>query len=282
MSWAPLRYAVARPFRKPADVRVIADVCWEVSPAVDDVRTAANYAPEELDLVAGFGSYSSLEVELARIKGHRVTHAPTRLYRLKNAWLRGAYVYAGSSREQVSMAKISRPALGAPRRLPSAMMCGSVVASVYFGHFVTEQLSAELLASELGLAACSSGRQVAYAHERPLRAALGVDGSRLEHAVFDELFVIDDFGQNASKRARYCRMRELVRRGARPKSVRGVVIRRGLSGSRRNLLNEDALIESLVRDGFAVVDPARDGILTLRDALHDAPVVVGVEGSSLV
>lgn len=282
-SAAPLRYAVTRALGKSSDVRRLSDDERVLAEPVTSYAPPALFDPADLERVRGVQTHTSLGLEMRRIFGGPVVHAATRVRRLRNVFLHGSHLYVGGSRVQVALQAGSefRP-WRSLEAAPEGLFVSSLFASQFFGHWLTDQITAELLAAERGLPAYAAQPQRAYAHEGAIREALDLRVRRDADLFFETLWLPEDYGQNALKRARYARLRAALRRGARPRKVRGAFILRGRSGERRRLYNELSLAERLAREGFCVLDPARDSFETLRDGLHDAPVVVGVEGSALI
>ncbi len=282
MSWAPIRYAVSRPLVRTRGLRALAVRSWEHAPAVAAITRPAVFDERELDRVVAVERQTTLPYEMSRVRGGRTLHAATRVHLVRGVTLAGSYLYARGGREQVADPRAT-PWLPRARvpYVPRGAMCGSVVASTFFGHWVTDQLTAELLARSLGVPAFRSAHQAAYVHEAEYRAALTLEVHHGARVRFGELLLFDDYGQNESKRARYASLRAALRRGAAPRDVAGVFVDRGARGAPRRLVNRDAVVARLAAEGFAVVSPERDGLPAMRDALHDARVVVGVEGSAL-
>lgn len=284
LHWAPIRFAVARPLRKSPSLRSIAVEERLIAPRAERIVPPAFFEPSDLERVKGVQSDTTVERERRRVMGGTVRHGATIVYKVPKALLCGSHVYAGSTRMRIGEGRVFayRPWRIAPT-VPRGMMCGSLYASTYFGHWVTDQLTTELLAEDLGMPAYCSSQRNRFSHEAGIRGAAGLRGQAAGAALgFEELWLAEDYGQNDSKRGRYQRLRARLRRGARPVPSRGVLLLRGQRGSRRVLVNELDLAERLEGIGFIVLDPERENVETIRDALHDAPMVIGVEGSALV
>lgn len=278
---AQFLYALYRLLGKPVNLLSLHSEGHVIAPATETDVHAAIFEPSDLRGVLAVAPHTSWDTETKRIQAGCVSHAETRIYKLDHAIVSGGYVYAGHSRSQVALT--SSPLAWQPvTRERSGMLCCSVFSSQFFGHWLTDQLTTELLAQELCLTAYSANRQSPYRHEAAIRHATDLRVRQVDRAAFDSLWMAVDFGQNPSKLARYLRLRARLREGAKPTPSRGVFILRGQSGTQRHLVNEQALCAQLSMLGFRVLDPGRDSTETMRNVLYDAPIVIGVEGSALV
>ncbi len=282
-SRAPLQFAVRRLLAGPGKLRDHAVEVQVIGPEVERVSPRAVFDPADLERVRGVQEHTSFEQEQARVGGGPKHHAATSVYKVCGARLCGNYLYLGATRMPIANASARR--FWPPpreRRVPRGMLCSSLFASHYFGHWCTEQLTAELMSRDLALPAYGTRLQRRYRHESAMREATGLHVEPSDHLFFDELWLTEDFGQNDSKRARYTRLRKRLRKGARPSSNRGVFVLRNGEVPERTLVNERALAEECVARGLELIDPERSSFARIRDALHDAPIVIGVEGSALV
>ena len=105
------------------------------------------------------------------------------------------------------------------------------------------------------------------------------DAAFLKEAVFFD----DDWGNNASKHARFSTLRDRLLAGLSPTPHPGVFILRRGSGKTRILRNEQAVAEHL-RDtrGFRIVDVTTHSVSEILAACAGARVLAGIEGSHLM
>lgn len=282
-SRAPLQFAVRRVLAGPSQLRDHASERRVLEPEAERVSPPAVFDPVDLERVQKVQENTSFQAERDRVEGGPKRHAATAIYKVHGARLCGNYLYLGATRLPIANARARNLwQQGHERHVPCGMLCSSLFASYYFGHWCTEQLTAELLSRDLALPAYGTRFQRRYRHESAMRAATGLHAVPSDHVLFDELWLTDDFGQNDFKRSRYMRLRARLRKDARPTSNRGVFVLRNKALPERTLVNERALAQECAAQGFELVDPEQDSFERIRDALHAAPIVVGVEGSALV
>ncbi len=285
-AWIPLRFAASRLlggenhlWAKPSERRVLSPACEsEVAPAIFD--------PQELGRVKGLAPHTEWSTEMTRIRGGLRRHVATELLGFHNVLVTRSHLYANGCRERISdlpeKYALAR-ALRDPVHYDRGLWCSSAFSSRYFGHWLSDQLSAELLAEEAGLPAFSSASQTRYAHESCIRKAAQLTSTAIDCGHFESLWLPKDFGQNASKCARYRDLRARLRTTTSAASPgAGVFLLRGGSGAQRPLVNEAELAEKLAALGFLILCPEQASFETLRDSLHSAPLVIGVEGSALM
>lgn len=285
MHWSPLRFALSKLLGQRTELFALAVETRMISPRVVHEAPPAVFEAFDFERITACEAMTTLPEEHRRARGGLVEHGGTVLYRLPDALVSRNHIYAGAARLRTAPPRgpLEWPPLPAAEesRERTGLWCGSLYAATYFGHWLSDQLTTELLAEELGLPAFA-GRRPRYFHEEGLRRAAELYVNQVDTASFEALWIADDLGQNDSKRARYSLLRGRLRAGAAPEKSRGVLLLRGRTGQPRVLVNEQELAEHLAREGFAIVDPQRASAEELRDVLHDAPLVIGVEGSHLM
>jgi hypothetical protein len=164
-------------------------------------------------------------------------------------------------------------------KMDAAVLATTYAAARWFAHFIHDELPLQLLAPTLGTPVIH--RRQAYLHEAGWREALGV----AKPAAFDvlcarELTVVRDFSQNRGKRERCLELRR--RLAGRPKGASRVYLKRDNGvGMQRVLVNEDAVIARLEREGFVVVEPTKISVEELLAKCMGAETVVSVDGSHM-
>lgn len=285
-AWIPLRFVASRLLGGENLLRAKASQRRVLSPACESEAAPAIFDPRELERVKELAPYTEWSTEMTRVHGGLRHHAATELLCFHNVLTTRSHLYASGCRERISdlPEKHALPrALRDPVHYDRGLWCGSPFSSRYFGHWMSDQLSAELLAEETQLPAFTSAAQTHYAHEPWIRKAAQLTSSAIDCGHFESLWLPTDFGQNASKCARYRDLRARLRATTTAASPgAGVFLLRGGSGAQRWLVNEAQLAEQLAALGFSIVSPEQTSFETLRDSLHSAPLVIGVEGSALV
>ncbi|HTO08017.1 MAG TPA: glycosyltransferase family 61 protein [Myxococcota bacterium] len=252
---------------------------WTLRPAEHDTRGPAVCLPGQLDRIEAVQGDTTLEAERRRVLGGPVEHAATTLFELPDAEITEGSVWVAGARVLMLPGSVPRAVLSSRgERIERAALDCTWVGNRYFGHWLTDDSTLHLLVREhadpIGLMRPPYTHEPGYCHEWNLTPR------KLSRARVRSLLVCEDHSQNSLKRDRYGRLRTaLVGRGGSGR--KSVYLRRGSSGVLRLLMNEDEVESALIRRGFTVVDPARDGFAELLAACSGADCVVGVEGSAM-
>jgi capsular polysaccharide biosynthesis protein len=165
-------------------------------------------------------------------------------------------------------------------RVPQLRYCQSYVSWRYFGHWVTDAIPTAFLDPDMG--AVWMPPDISWTHAEGYLATYGLAplDAPLVHA--DELVVYQDFGQGSLKRQRYDALRSLLRsRFAVGDAEDLVFLRRGSTGFRRAIADEEHLIDALMACNWRVVDIGTSTFEDIQRALCRARVVVSMDGSHL-
>lgn len=254
---------------------------WELAPATRTVSPPALHHPDDLDRITGLGSsIRDIPSERRRVLGGMVEHAPTVAYELRDAVISGTQVFTWQTYLHVGTEPAPMVAGAQALHVDQASMASSWIGCRYFGHWLMDdlprQLAVEALAPPLSVLTRPTPSQRVYADELDL-AIPTVDEARVKR-----LIVIDDFGQNAGKKARYAELRGRARRRFPDAGGARVMLLRGSSGKRRMLTNEAALAAALEARGFVILDPGTCSVPQILSTCVDAALVVGVEGSQIL
>jgi hypothetical protein len=253
---------------------------WVIHPAEQGFRRPALFLEGQLDQVEGVQEETTREIELGRVRGGPVEHAATHVYELNDAEIVAANVFSNGARLKL-MAKspLATALLSQEVSLGTAALDCSWVGCRYFGHWLTDDCTLHLAAREF--APTVSIERPSYPHEPGYSRMLGIDTRRVLRSRVQKLFVLDDKGQNASKRDRYERLRAALRVHGDSQPRQGVYLRRGTSGALRMLSNEDEIIGRLRQRGFTIADPEAMTAEALVRTCVGTPCIVSVEGSAL-
>jgi hypothetical protein len=243
-----------------------------------EVRPAI-YNPDDLQRVTTVFHDTTMESELQRLQGGMKVWAATRAFHMENVVLEDGSFYCDGWRLRAS-GRPHRWSGGKSTEIDQAALATSYCGSMWFSHWVTDDLTMHLEAERFG-------RPVTIArplyHNEPYYAdVLNTGAEALTRARLHKLVYFDDVGQNSSKRRRYWELRSRIHKKHPMKGADRIFIHRGKSGAARNLLNEEALEELLARDGFVIVDPEKQPTHEVLKACSGAKIVVGVEGSQLI
>jgi hypothetical protein len=261
----------------------IADICVEravLCPQEDQETPPGIYDPRDFERITTFErTTSSMERELARMRGGVRHHGATILYELKDARLWDGWVSSRGWRKRNAL----RPAAwrdGAPAELDRAVFGSTFVGSLYFGHWLLDDLPLLLEASSHGVPVVTTARSP-YGHQSGYLEMTGLQSQALIRADFRRLTWIDNVAQNSYRAAQYRALRRRIRKTTSPIEGRRVMLHRGDSGARRVLVNEHEIEEMLARRGFEIVDPLKSSAEEVVRACAGARIALGVEGSQL-
>jgi capsular polysaccharide biosynthesis protein len=275
----PLLNRVRRRLGSAHDYREASSRAWTLEPGCERIERPAIYDPHDLDRVTGVQSDTTMEHELERIQGGPVSHGPTRAYVLRDVQMMHGHLFQPGMTHALGSAPV--PWFGTQPRLERSqgVLANSRYGLQYFGHWLSDDLPMALVARRLGEPVGPAFEPTQ--HQKAYAQLCDVQVQHLPDTSFKELIVLDDVGQNRSKRARVAELRARIRASRTPRRHAGVILLRKASGSGRMLANEDVVAASLRERGFKVACPGEDSAEAILDACLGARIVVGVEGSHL-
>lgn len=229
-------------------------------------------------LVEGHYEGSSGELERKRVGGGEQVHGATVKYEFKNvlaapsgfhvlggtySGLGGGYMAALRTKEVV--------------RRKKGMYASSYVISKFFGHWLTDGLSTSFLNAEGDdLYLWTDPR---WTHAPEYLNLLDIKRIEQDYVHFESLIYYEDIGQNSNRRARLRRLKEQVIRASGSRGGGFVYLRRGRTGVKREISNEQELIAIVVRYGFQVVD-VTEPLEKMLAVIGGAKVTISIEGSN--
>jgi hypothetical protein len=255
----------------------------EVCPVEFDERRAAFYLKGQLEKVRGIQEETNQSIEDGRISAGTVRHESTMAYRVKQSVLVNGVVYCGRARIQKVYERERILPTRIEQRLSDVALPSSLVGNRYFGHFISEDACAGLMAQELSPVVWVQGSTPRSGHALDYLDIYRLPHQEVRTAFLENAWLFQDFAMNSHKRHRLKRMRELIgevaagfRRG------HGVFFRRRGGGIERGMLNEAQIEARLEREGFEIVDVNHEDTMSIINKARHAEVVVGVEGSALM
>ena len=233
----------------------------------------------QIERITGAPAESTLAQELETATRSSGVHAPTIAYHLKDVALVDGSVYSGTMRFFVRELKYDGQA--EPVEIEQAALVSSYYGVKYFGHWLRDDCTLQLLADDLGLPPlCLPGPT--GLHVEHYKALFNQSCAPTFRARIRHLTIFSDYHHNRLRRERYERLRAVV--GARfPHKGRRtlVYLKRGQDGARRWIENEAEIIDGLTRSGFVVLDTATTPFDAMLETLVDARLVVSLEGSHI-
>jgi len=260
----------------------IATRSWTIHPPQSQATPPAIYIEDDLSRVTGVQEHTTLPLELRKIRGCTAEHFATTAHEVRDVELlqgvlvKGAFTMPAAPRSRRLLSP-DPPPIDQPCALSSTYFGG-----VYFGHWMTDDLSLQLTAESLGEAVAVDRKP--YGHEPGYYQLLDISRQSIPAARFSQLIVVEDMGQNPDKQRRYQELRGRMRRHADPEPGRRVYIRRGVSGAlaARRLVNAGEVEALLASQGFSIIDPDTLSAQQIAAGLAGARLIVGVEGSHML
>lgn len=256
---------------------------WVIAPPENTSIPPAIFDASHLERIRSLSPWRNQMAEDLLIHGGSLQHAASIAYIVEDATLAGSHIYCGPSKHPCSPRHENWFSPGRQYGLDHAHLAATFASTHSFANFVLDELSLQLLIPEEELQIGASGTN--FRHAAGYRSLLGLPGiHRYPFAHIKQLTVYEDFSQHRSKRDRYHELRRRLRaasKSAPGTPTRGVFLDRGETGERRILSNSAAIRDTLAARGFTILHPERMNTEAIMQAMLDAPIVVGVEGSQL-
>jgi hypothetical protein len=281
MNITPLKQTLLRILtRSRKTLQDLSSERWIICPAERRHESPAIYLDHDLDKVTAVMEDTSWELEMSRIQGGETEHAATVAHRIQECELLDGSLYKGPAR---------LPLTPEPKRLISAnvnqviaegALAASYYGSLYFGHWLTDDLTLHLAAEPLGKPITPARR--IYGHESNYLELFNIQPHYTNQVRCKNLIILDDFSQNSYKRQRYLELRSRLQ-NALPSANPGarIMIRRGQQGAARVLTNAAEIEKVLEGQGFIIVDPDKSTANEIASSLLGARLIVGLEGSHM-
>jgi hypothetical protein len=213
--------------------------------------------------------------------GFEGVHSATMGYLLRDALLIDGVLYKGGSCEHLRPRQAKGLEVRIDEEFDRAAMISTPGGNRYFGQWLLDDCITYPLAETEGLPVMTN--QAKWLHSDGYESWLNMSSKRVGNAIFRELILFDDVGQNASKKQRRDANRKHLLSHVDYSSHPGVFVLRGTAGERRVLINELEIAERLRNTrGFRLVDPMQMTVPEIVAACAGAKTVIGVEGSGLV
>ena len=279
-SLLPLTSRLRKKFLSAPALADIADAHEILAPASTLEHRPIIQLPDEAERIVQFDKPFSRDEFIRYSSSGQITHPATIARRYKRATIADGVVYANNSFEPLVPSSGRMTFAGEPENLQNRMLATNWVVEKYFGHWLVDGLSLELLADNLGRGALGVLRKP-WKDEAVYREYVGLAIRRTAIARVDDLWTVDDRPMNQGRVNRMSELRRRIRANLpRHGSTAPVFIRRD-GGEQRVLLNQDQLADALARRGFTILSPEAGTPGSVAAAVANAPLVVSVEGSAL-
>lgn len=278
-STAPLRRLLKRVAYGPGTPEKLAFQRDLLCPSETTPTCPAIFLPEQLERVTAGTEHQPLSAELESILATEYKHAPTIAYHIRDAILYRGSIYAGNMRYFIASPRLFLNR-SAPLLVKQAALATTAVGYQFFGHWLRDDCLQYLLGSGYGQPVCVSAALTP--HMKQYAEYFEQDWTGTSHAIINHLVVFQDYSQNSLKRSRYGQLTSRIAKFFPANSPRRklIYLRRGSTGMARTIVNEEALMETLVQHGFEILDVTSD-LTTIIRVLRAAKLVVSMEGSNI-
>jgi hypothetical protein len=244
------------------------------------------YLPGQLDRLTEYNgperwTNATTQAEIASATATTVTYAPTVAYHIENAVLFDGSIYARHYRCPIAEQSLFNSTHDKPCHLKVAGLASSYLGTKFFAHWLADDCVLHLMAESVGspLVVRGSG----FSDEIKYQDYFAQVRTPTDRAWIDHLILYQDFSQNSYKRKRIEVLRDRIRaRFPRNGQETYVYLRRGRTGSKRLVENEDEIIELLSKHGFTILDIGSDSLEHILGVLVNAKIAVSIEGSHTV
>jgi hypothetical protein len=245
----------------------------------------AIFLPGQVDRVTGTDPATTIEWELFTATSEVLKPTPTIAHHIRDAVLVDGSIYQGRFKSFIAARSFSnsfspRPK---PKHFEVAGLASSHLGSRFFGHWLVDDCIQYRLAEQHGQPICLRG-PVQPAHQKSYGTYLNQNWTPIDRAWIDHLIIYQDFhwgtAQDSLRGAQIRAMRARVR--ANLSSGEGkllVYLRRGTTGTRRTVLNEEEILNSLEKLGFVVADIGSNSLDQVLSMLANAKIIISLEGS---
>ena len=252
----------------------------QIAPGVERETLPAISLPHEFERVTGTVPSTSVPTEWERLTASAMRHGPTLNYRFSNALLANKSVYASGAYDVHGARRRRAVVFGNCVDVDEGQLCTHSEIDRYFGHWLLEGMSMEILAEELQLPPLTFSRR-SWLHEAGYRDLMCLPQTAMPLARVRRLWIPDNRGLNDSWIARAKALRKRVRGTADGTGPEYVLMLRGKTGASRELLNEEQVARTLAARGFRILNPEESSVGEIVSILADARILVSVEGSAL-
>ena len=260
-----------------SSLQQVSDSSRELCPAERQFARPAIYLPRDLDRITGVMEDTSLDQEMRRIQGGERLHGATIAHELSDVELSEGFLFKAGWKERL----LATPpkAKGHKESIARCTLSGSFYGSLYFGHWMTDDLTLYAAAETIGEPVIPERK--AFHHEDGYKRLFNLEPRKVSHAHFEKLTILEDIGQNSYKRQRYQQLRSRLLGHFNSPAGRRIMFHRGMSGVSRLLQNEAEIEAFLQQSGFSILDPTKLSSEELASQTVGAEIVIGVEGSQL-
>jgi hypothetical protein len=249
-----------------------------------DARRAI-FLPGQVDRVTGTDPATTIDWELFTATSEVLKPAPTIAHHIKDAILVDGSIYQGRFKSFIAARSFFNsfsPHLE-PKHFEIAGLASSHLGSRFFGHWLVDDCIQYRLAEQHGQPLCLRG-PVQPEHQKTYGTYLHQNWTPIDRARIDHLIIYQDFHWGTAQDSLRGDQIRVMREGVRANLPSGeskslIYLRRGTTGTRRTVKNEEEILNSLEKLGFVVADIESDSLQQVLGTLANAKIVLSLEGS---
>lgn len=256
---------------------------WVAGEYLTIERQQAMYRKEELGKITGIAPYRSMALEVARLSQCDIGIPPAVFHSLKDAIFTNGNIYSNRAKHLIA---------GNTRSLYSKITremntTGVVVANrqshQYFGHWLHDELPMTIFCQNHGRVLTSHFGKKPYIHEAGYYEALQTPPpTELDNnCLYKEISILEPAPLNSVQVESLRQFRKRFSHLHSKKKEVAFIRRGGNNHDNRNLENEDAIINFMLKIGGTIISPEKDTAKDIIENLLDAKLVIGIEGSHL-
>jgi hypothetical protein len=250
-----------------------------VYPARNFKYQRSYYLENQFNKIEKMAFKSELSKDIKKLTGEIIQLGPILHFEIEDAFVTPKYIYSKQYRKIFSTTGRNSPLMPC-----SEVKHGIVVSSFhgcnYFGHWLRDDCATYLLAKEYEGTFCHM-ETPQWTDKIYYAKIFNQEWSTTDPVYCNKLSFFIDHGQNPNKAKRFRKLRKHIRNGNSPSDKPKIVyIKRGPTAKHRKLINEDILIEHLVKLGVYIHHAESDLNNLTKDCL-DAKIIISVEGSQL-
>ncbi|MGF1511041.1 MAG: glycosyltransferase 61 family protein [Myxococcota bacterium] len=280
-------YAARRLLSKSASLEQVATDIETISDDERIERPEAKMLPGMLERALDSDPFTSLTAQLSVARGGSWHNRGTKAYHLSNAEIIPNGFFCRGHRARLKDESTLRN-FWDHRALPRVDIEEGALISTYtglrwFGDWLFMDNGQALLAEAMGAPSLALPPSDDWPHAPQYEHILNLPRRTVTKARVGHLIVFDDLGQNIDRRRRTHEMRRRARSAVDGQSTgHAVFMLRRRQGVDRKMVNEEELADWASKRGFVVIDPMGMTVTQMLNALRDARLVVGIEGSGML
>ena len=254
----------------------------EISPGVSRSVRPPVTLPGELDRIRSHHVESSPAGNMELLRELKFDQGPTRMHLLRDVMIADGVVLAPRSYERIAKGPRKWFLREKFEAIGESALCSTYLTQKYFGHWLREGMTQELLAEDQGVPALVVNGPERI-HEAQYRQLLSLHARSTTFAHCDRLWLLEDWYQNTHWLARYERLRACIRKATKVEH-RGdarVFLARGGHAQGRGLANRVEVRSALRDRGWIILEPERETAEVIAKTLASARMVVSPEGSAV-